>query len=105
MYTKGKELRNKLRNAAGVLLATELLAKQYGIQSNIILLMNNGRLNKYLYILPKTASEFRMRQYMHGLEKTNGIEESCTNIGAQTKTPEKICRCRKVMYNQQNEYS
>lgn len=67
-------------NAVSVLLATELLAKPYGAQSNIILSMNNGRQNKYQDILPKTVSRFRMRLYMHGLEKTNGIEEHCTNI-------------------------
>lgn len=69
----GKYLKDKLKNVASVLRAIGLSGKLYGSLSNIILLKNSGRLNKYPDILLKKASKFHTRPYTHGLEKTTEL--------------------------------
>lgn len=76
--------KDKLKNVASVLRAIGLSGKLYGSLSNIILLKNSGRLNKYPDILLKKASKFHTKPYTHGTEKTNGIMETCNISETQT---------------------
>lgn len=59
----GKYLRNKLKNVASVLRAIGLSKKLYDALSNIILLKNSGRLNKYPDILLKKGIKISHETY------------------------------------------